>query len=193
MLRPKSSRYRLQKSVQVFPRLGQTRRLLIRQIARAALQSRALRLGVYGPPGAARGYSGQRTFHRVLEHGLGGRRFGLVLAGAVPDIAQTAIELLGGEPVWQNREGEIAADDCAGDDHEHENRQRQHHRTSVTPSNMSAGRWIPHAFMRSQHFGLGQLSLARQAEQLLVRPRRPQEIRKPGCDGMIVQHGLAAR
>src|SRR2546425_4259364 len=28
-----------------------------------------------------------------------------------------------------------------------------HQRTSVTPSNMSAGRWMPDAFSRSQHFG----------------------------------------
>ena len=39
------------------------------------------------------------------------------------------------------------------DDEEHDQSAGQHHRTSVTPSNMSAGRWMPDALSRSQHFG----------------------------------------
>src|SRR5204863_9476349 len=39
------------------------------------------------------------------------------------------------------------------DDEQEDDDHQQHHRTSVTPSNMSAGRWMPDARNRSQHFG----------------------------------------
>src|SRR5262249_51919288 len=67
-------------------------------------------------------------------------------------LAEPLVEPARLQQARQLRRAEIGADDPAGDEHEDEEREH-HHRTSVTPSNMSAGRWMPDAFRRSQHFG----------------------------------------
>src|SRR5262245_4953174 len=65
-----------------------------------------------------------------------------------PPVEPTTLEAPG-----QHRYRGVTAENCGG--HHDERKQCQtHHRTSVTPSNMSAGKWIPDVFRRSQTFGL---------------------------------------
>src|SRR5262249_8236514 len=67
-------------------------------------------------------------------------------------VLQPRLETASREHPRQRGDRHEAAEDHAGAEQEDEDR-RRHQRTSVTPSNMSGGRWMPDAFRRSQTFG----------------------------------------
>src|SRR5262249_7450931 len=67
-------------------------------------------------------------------------------------VLEAAVHLAIRQESGQMHDGGVGAHDEG--DYEDENDEREkHHRTSVTPSNMSAGRWMPDAFRRSAHLG----------------------------------------
>src|SRR4051812_44797314 len=83
---------------------------------------------------------------------------------------QPLLQALVGEPVGHRRVGVVAADDGPGDDDEDQEGEK-HQRTSVTPSNMSPGRWMPDCFSFSQHFG--RMPVARKRPITLPSPVIP--------------------
>src|SRR5207342_3253269 len=71
------------------------------------------------------------------------------------DLEETRVQLALREIARQLGDQHVGAQHEAGAEHEdrcNENEGR-HQRTSVTPSNMSGGRWMPDALRRSQAFG----------------------------------------
>src|SRR5262249_19542329 len=68
------------------------------------------------------------------------------------DFLQTPIELAARHDGRHVRDDPVAGEHRARADREHDQGE-EHHRTSVTPSNMSAGRWIPDALRRRRASG----------------------------------------
>src|SRR5206468_13058579 len=67
------------------------------------------------------------------------------------------------QPLRESRDERVRAEhqDGAHDEHAERNQRGAHYRTSVIPSNMSGGRWMPLVFRRSATFGRTPVALKR--------------------------------
>src|SRR5262245_12627171 len=94
--------------------------------------------------------SWKRTFRLAADD----RRFarGGGCSRGTSHVLKTSLEPASGEPLGKLGKQLIGPKNEPHSNEEHQ-RNENHQRTSVTPSNMSAGKWMPEAFSRSLHLG----------------------------------------